>query len=363
MIENNKLNLNDFPTTRYQGSKRKILPWLYDIFSELDFETVLDAFGGTASVSYLLKRMNKFVTYNDSLQFNYLIGKAIIENKEVRLDIEDISDLTTKMDNREYFSIVSENFNNIYYLDEENEWIDLVMSNIMHLSQNSTSNSDYKEAIAYYALFQACLIKRPFNLFHRKNLYLRTNKVKRTFGNKQTWDRSFETYFLQFLSEANRLVFDNGLLCESMNKSAFDIEKTDFDLVYIDPPYIRGKGNNETSYYFNCYHFLEGLTRYIEWPRNIDHSVKNRRLIQKIEPKYFNNENVEASLSSLMEKFRNSIIVLSYKVGGYPNIDKLRRIMKKFKKKVYIHEKRYTYALNKQNGNGKLNREVVIIGM
>ena len=52
------------PTTRYQGSKRKILPWLYECMQNYEFHTVLDAFGGTGMVSYLFKRMGKRVKWD-----------------------------------------------------------------------------------------------------------------------------------------------------------------------------------------------------------------------------------------------------------------------------------------------------------
>jgi adenine-specific DNA methylase len=61
------VDLNEFPSTRYQGSKRKITPWIWAQLQELDFSSALDIFGGTASVSYLLKKMGKQVTYNDYL--------------------------------------------------------------------------------------------------------------------------------------------------------------------------------------------------------------------------------------------------------------------------------------------------------
>jgi len=50
-------NLNNFPKTRYQGSKRKILPWMHSVFKKLEFDTVLDGFGGTGVVSFLLKKI------------------------------------------------------------------------------------------------------------------------------------------------------------------------------------------------------------------------------------------------------------------------------------------------------------------
>jgi adenine-specific DNA-methyltransferase len=82
--EKHPINLKEFPTTRYRGSKRKILPWICDNLSCLEYESVLDLFGGTGSVSYLFKRMGKKVIYNDHLHFNHLIGKALIENDTVQ---------------------------------------------------------------------------------------------------------------------------------------------------------------------------------------------------------------------------------------------------------------------------------------
>ena len=36
-----------FPSTRYQGSKAKLVDWIWDQICGLDFTTCLDAFGGT----------------------------------------------------------------------------------------------------------------------------------------------------------------------------------------------------------------------------------------------------------------------------------------------------------------------------
>ena len=81
--------IENIPSTRYQGSKRKILPWIYDCIKDADFNTVLDAFGGSGMVSYLFKHMGKRVTYNDLFRFNYLIGQSIIENERVLLTAKD----------------------------------------------------------------------------------------------------------------------------------------------------------------------------------------------------------------------------------------------------------------------------------
>ena len=62
-----------FPSTRYQGSKLKLVNWIWDNIKGLKFDTALDAFGGTGCVSHMLKSKGKQVTYNDVLKFNYYI--------------------------------------------------------------------------------------------------------------------------------------------------------------------------------------------------------------------------------------------------------------------------------------------------
>ena len=52
-------NFGIFPSTRYQGSKNKILDWIYYSTERLTFNTVLDAFGGTGSVDYAFKNLFK----------------------------------------------------------------------------------------------------------------------------------------------------------------------------------------------------------------------------------------------------------------------------------------------------------------
>lgn len=353
------VNLKEFPVTRYQGSKRKIIPWINEVLNELEleYESVLDGFGGTGTVSYLFKKLGKKVTYNDNLKFNYLIGKALIENNRITLTEEEISDL---LKYRGQNQIVQNNFKGIYYLDKENRWIDNVVSGIEYLFNGDCESSLFKKSICYYALIQACLIKRPFNLFHRKNLYLRTNEVDRNFGNKTTWEQGFPELFKRFIKEANVAVFDNRKQCLSANESIFNVDETQFELVYLDPPYF-SKKKNETSDYHKCYHFLEGLVNYSDWEKNINHESINKRL--KATRQYEICEaNVHEKFEELILKFKKSIIVLSYKRGGTPSIEFLYGLMKKIKGKAISRSIHYKYALNHQNGDAKKNREVLIIG-
>jgi adenine-specific DNA-methyltransferase len=361
----NVIDLSKFPTTRFQGSKRKILPWIAESLEGLDYHSVLDAFGGTASVSYLFKRMGKSVTYNDVLKFNYFIGKAIIENDNITLSGQEIKQLLN-FERLEEKKIIQNTFEGYYYTREENKWLDQIIENINHYNFEVKNCNDLKtkRSVAYYALFQSCLIKRPFNLFHRKNLNIRLKEVHRSFGNKTSWERSFEEYFLKYVNEANSLVFENGSSCFSINSSVFDIDLSSrkYDLVYLDPPYIK-RGKNETADYLKCYHFLEGISRYDEWLELIDEETINKRFRRDFLMNEFTIHNVNLSFGKMIEKFSDSIIVVSYKYGGIPSIDEIVQLLKHYKNKVYVKSKHYKYALNRQNGNKKLNREYLIIGV
>jgi len=91
-----------FPSTRFQGSKLKIVDWIWEAIKDLDFGTVLDAFGGTGSVGYMLKNKGKAVTYNDILKFNWFVGLALIENDATKLSEKDVDFLVKAHGNIKY---------------------------------------------------------------------------------------------------------------------------------------------------------------------------------------------------------------------------------------------------------------------
>jgi len=348
--------LKKVPSTRYQGSKRSILPWLYDNLKDLDFHTVLDGFGGTGSVSYLLKLMQKKVTFNDILMSNYIAGLALIENQSVTLKQEDMYFIFN--DNGfEYPSFIQDTFKGIYYLPKENRWLDVVCFNIRNLSQKYQGDVlKKKQALAYHTLFQVCLCKRPFNLFHRKNLYLRTAKVERSFGNQVTWNTSFQQLFLRFNKEISQKVFSTRAKHKAMCEDIMQIRKRKFDLVYLDPPYAR-ENEKQPKDYHSLYHFLEGLLDYDHWAEKVDWRLKNRAL--RSSKTGWDAGNMIDNFDALFEKFQESIIVVSYGDPGFPSINQIKRRLKKYKSDVHVIKKPYNYRLNHKNGG---LYEALIIG-
>ncbi len=340
----------EFPSTRYQGSKVKLVDWIWEQIAGLDFATCLDAFGGTGAVAYRLKRAGKQVTYNDLLTFNYFFGLALIENSQTRLEPEGVEWLLRRHPQIDYPHFIQNNFQDIYFTDTENAWLDQIITNIRQLTD------PHKFALAFFALCQACIIKRPYNLFHRKNLYIRQADVERSFGNKTTWDRPFEAWFHIFIGEANRAVFDNSQSNHAMNVDAVSVSG-EYDLVYIDTPYISGRG--VAVDYFDFYHFLEGLTMYDGWDQHIDRQSKHRRL-ERRPSEWTDKKRIYDAFERLFKHFKNSIIVVSYRSDGIPSEEELVSLLKRYKQKVRVeHFGQYKYVLSK---NSKSN-EFILIGL
>ena len=56
---------SNYPSTRYMGSKEKILPYIEDIASQFNFNTAIDLFSGSGVVGYMFKTLGKEVYSND----------------------------------------------------------------------------------------------------------------------------------------------------------------------------------------------------------------------------------------------------------------------------------------------------------
>ena len=338
------------PRTRYQGSKYKLLDWLWERLGKLDFTTVLDAFGGSACVSHFLKGQGKAVTFNDVLLANYLVGQALVANDCERLEREDVDFVLTRRDGTDYDDFIQRTFADIYFTNDENAWLDMVAQNIPALP---TLN---RQALAYYALFQAAISKRPYNLFHRKNLYMRTSDVPRSFGNKATWDKPFEVHFRDFVREVNNSVFEGTHACAALNLDALDVPGS-YDLVYIDTPYISRQACGVD--YHGFYHFLEGLVDYNSWPSKVDYRSKHRRLTPVKSP-WTDPKRIQTAFRSLFDRFSCSALAVSYRSDGIPSPEELVRLMRSFKPNVslYTLNGSYTYVLS----TNRKSTEVLVVG-
>jgi len=346
-IRRTKEMITCFPTTRYYGSKKRLLPWLFESLKDIPFHTVLDGFGGTSSVSLLFKAMGKEVTFNDALISNVVSAKALLANS---LHLSEADVRSFFQSTKPVKGLIAETFSGKFYLDEENEWLDGTVQAI-------SSESEKSRNIFMYCLFQASLQKRPFNLFHRANLNLRTNKVEQSFGNQTTWDTPFTELAVRAFLELERVVWRSPVNQVILPPADISELAIGYDLVYLDPPYISLKNGGDD--YLRRYHFLEGLCRYDEWHQLIDGSYQNLQFKKQSHiSDWQSKRHFKDLLFNLIEKHRKSIVALSYVGNAFPSQEELHSFFKGAFREVKVVQHELPHALSKGSKN-----ELLFIGV
>lgn len=319
-----------FPTSRFMGSKRKLLDHIWKAVSDLKFDSVLDLFSGSGIVSYLFKSEGKKVISNDYMKFASLFTKALIENNEIILTLEEAQKLLISNEDNDHF--VEETFRGLYFTDQENQLIDTIRQNIKKL------DNEYKKAIALYALIRACTKKRPRGIF----TYTGLDKYN---DGRNDLKKSLEDQFLDAVIVINKAVFNNHKENASFNFDAMNFDyKDSIDLVYLDPPYYSLKSDND---YIRRYHFLEGLAK--DWKGiTIQEHTKTKKF--KTYPTPFSKKDeVYVAFNKLFEKYKDSIILISYSSNSLPSREDMISLLCQYKKHVEIIPINYTYSFGNQS--------------
>lgn len=331
-----------FPKTRYAGSKRRLSAWLRKNFESLEFDTALDAFGGTGTVSMMLLQMDKSVTFHDCFEFNYVSAKALLNNERVEITRDAFISSLNSVKPRKGF--IAKTFNGMFYPEDENKWLD----GLQELIRTRCSRPEVD--VLRYCAYQACLQKRPYNMFHRPNLHLRTSSnVVRSFGNLTTWQRSFSELMLRSYDELCAARTRMPRPAKIMRPTALMKLPKGFDLVYLDPPYLKPSKNES---YLHRYHFLEGFTKPTEWPGLIDQESPIKSFIDPYLPEQWESpKKISVMLERMISRHNNSIVVLSYLSGGVPGVEEIRAIFKKNFSRYKVCKLPFNYALSRKSVN------------
>lgn len=338
------VQVEKYPSTRYMGSKQSLLMQIANAVAPFQFESVLDLFGGSGVVSYMFKSLGKQVITNDYMTMNATLANALITNSEITLTKEDIKILLSINPQRSTF--VSDTFKDIYFKDEDNEFIDNVRSNIKLLKGAE------KQALAMSALIRTCTRKRPRGIF--------TYTGFRYDDGRKDLAMSFEEQLLDAIEQLNNAVFDNGRENKSLNKDSMAVN-IKADLVYIDPPYYNPTSDNE---YVRRYHFVEGLAR--NW-QDVEMQWETKTKKFKNYPTPFSTKNgAYDAFDQLFKKHRNSILVVSYSSNSFPTKDEMLRLLAKYKQDVEVIAIDHTYSFGNQghkvNDNKNRVQEYIFIG-
>jgi DNA adenine methylase/adenine-specific DNA-methyltransferase len=313
-----------YPQLRFMGSKFRLLPWIHDILSRRDFDTALDGFSGSGCVGYLLKAMGKEVTSNDFLNFSTTIARATIENPGVTVGANDARFLLSYDPRQQHF--IERTFSGIFFRPEDLRFLDRIWWNLRRLE------NVYKRAIVIAALVRSCAKRQP------RGVFTVAGDPERYKDGRRDLRLSLEEHFLEQLEVYNTAAFDNGRENRAMRSDVFGVDPTGLDLVYLDPPYVPRSDDN---CYVKRYHFLEGLSCYWEGVEILEDSVVKK--IKKPYTPFSYRKSALTAFERLFGLFSQSILVLSYSSNGYPDLDVLVELMKRYKRTVEVHQKPHRY--------------------
>lgn len=316
-----------FPEPQYLGAKFIHRGWIAQFIPE-DANTVLDAFSGSQSIAYMLKQLGKKVVTNDFLNFNNLIGKALIENPGYVLDERDMHILFSENNDPTEFNLMEKLFSGLFFVPEEAAFADSFRSNVHRL------DNPYKQSLALAVMCRSITRKITMGHFaHTQALVCAADpaRIKRN----RSLIRPLKELFMELLPEYNAAIFDNNRENTSYNENILDLlpKLSGIDLVYFDPPYC-----NSHADYQSFYHLLETYVEY--W--------KDKKFVngtKRYEPKKYSgfDKNSEA-LSNFRLMFKQAHHIptwlISYNDRSYPDIDTMVGMIEPYRN-VRIERKTY----------------------
>jgi DNA adenine methylase/adenine-specific DNA-methyltransferase len=303
-----------YPRLRYMGSKYRVMPHLVNVFTELEFDTAVDAFTGSGVVAYALKAMGKAVTASDFLNFPATVARAIVENPGLRLTTEEMAAVAGP--NRDGRDFIRRTFQGLYFPDEDHDFLDAAWSNLEALPT-------YKRDLAVAALCLAAARKQPRGVF--------TITDFRYDDGRRNLRLPLRDMFVEAVHALNAVVFDNGRQNVALRENVTSLDPRGYDLAYFDPPYAPPRDDND---YIKRYHFLEGLSCY--WKgTEIMERTKTKKLTKRFTP-YAYKHTITPALVDLFDRFKESTIVLSYSSNSVPDQHEIVALLRAVKARVEV---------------------------
>ncbi|HVA97869.1 MAG TPA: DNA adenine methylase [Bacteroidia bacterium] len=347
MLFEEYINFNyQFPEPQYLGAKYTHLTWIRE-FIPKNAKTAIDAFAGSQSVAYLFKQIGYKTITNDFLNFNHQIGLALIENKNDKLNTNDLKFLFQKSKSKNEFELMENTFANVFFEKEEAAFLDNFRANIPLLE------NPIKQAIAFAVINRSMTRKITMGHFGHTQALVYARDPERIKRNRSLI-RPIKDIFEEILPKYNNAVFDNKQENQSFNKNILELLPTikNVDLAYFDPPYCDSHADYQGFYhlletyteYWKDKEFVNGIKRYE--PQRISGFDKKRDVLNSYE-----------KLFELSEEIPNWLI--SYNNRSYPGIEEFEKLISKYRN-VTIETKTYH---NGRGGKGSVagSQEILFV--
>jgi DNA adenine methylase/adenine-specific DNA-methyltransferase len=306
-----------YPRLRYMGSKYKLAPHLGTVFNEIGGTTFLDAFSGSGFVGYLAKAMGYAVTTNDYLHFPSVISRASMVNESTLLTDEMIATICGPA--RDSRNFIQTTFKDVFFAEDDRVFLDSAWS---HIDRMTGTERD----LALAALILSAARKQP------RGVFTISGDLSHYDDGRRDLSLPLRDHFRERAAEYNAAVFATGQPGRAFTGDVFDLEKSDYDVVYLDPPYAPPSDDAD---YTKRYHFLEGLSDY--WVgREIMQETKTKK-IPKQRSVFANKRTIEDALERTFDKFKDAgAIVMSYSSNALPGDARIKELLGSVKPNVEV---------------------------
>ena len=338
-----------FPEPQYLGAKHNLLSWLIKYIPKKT-TSVIDAFSGTQSVSFLFKQLGYRVFSNDFLKFNHQIGLSLIENRNQILTKDDINILFSCSQDKDKFTLIEDTYTDLFFERDQAFFLDNFRANIDFL------DNKYKKSLALALMNRSLQRKITMGHFAHTQALVYANNQDRIKRNPNL-ARPIQTIFMDLVFNYNQAIFDNNQDNRSYANNILDLlpnllNVNKIDLAYFDPPYCDSHADYQSFYhltetyteYWQDKQFINGIKRYE--PQKLSGFDKKRDVIDSFEKLFTQAQEIPYWL-------------MSYNNRSYPDISVLTEMLKKYKE-VNVETKTYR---NSRGGKGSVagSQEVLFI--
>lgn len=304
---------------KYAGSKLKILPYIFDMISEIEVDNVLDGFSGSTRVSQALAKAGFKVTSSDISVWSETLAKAYLLNKKKPEEYQSLIDHLNSL--KGYEGWFSEHYGGHENASEKRPFqlkntmkLDAIRDEIDKLNLNEIDKS--------VAL---------------TSLILALDSVDSTLGHYAAYLAEWSPRSYNDLNLKVPLLFQNNRENTVLRGDIFEtVKNRTYDLAYFDPPY--GSNNEKmppSRVRYNSYYHIWTSVLLNDKPK----------LFGKVNRREDSRDEVAASIfeefrrdekghfiamqaiKKLIHKTNSKYILLSYSSGGRATKEELFEII------------------------------------
>ena len=338
----------------YVGNKRGIITDIAHALEDkgVQYDSVLDLFGGSGVVSLFMKLLGKKVIYNDLLTSSYYNGLCFVENTSIRLPESDAAYFCKNVPVEIYKSFVQDKWGP-YFTPSEAVFLDRYRKNVEILHRDYFEESmgqleslppadkaAFVRTIARHAEIYKALALLTVEHYVMENCFVggRLNKgqVLAKLEHRLEHDRN-QGHEMKFLLKPLPRFTEGSPDCMAFNLDADDLldgnPTLQTDLLYLDPPYGSSQSDYAQMFRF-CEEYIHGAP------------LEELPHIQAASKKFVQSKGYEEHFRGLLKKCdRFPTWAISYSEASFSDIDGITNILKDFRKDVVVvnidHEYRY----------------------